>query len=660
MVMDRGSTTATPRGGWRRIAVGASGFARLAAWGMLGALSACSSWVQPVPIPSDQGYFARGGVIGRSTTAGAPAGQPASGAQAERRTSEEPARCRIRTRADRDPACFADELGIEMDVQETRRRLLMTQASEAVNLQSLYNTMVYPFGAVAVYEKLRGAPNHKLLLPAVAGTAIYAMLNARIPDSDKLYLQTSAELQCSLMWHGQWLYLDQEINDTSAPAASSVTSLGLPDGNGSVASRSVAGASPASLASPATPATPASPAIAAKAANASSAASAASAASAVSAAGAAKSVGAPIATADARGLTTTSSTVVTETLTQTTTPPTLETGAMGAGTTTRRTSVTTQRFESVKATRTSGDRATSRTAASDRKLASVCDPDQEVPAPASGAPNLTRDLLALETALTHFRRERACLRLSGKAGSPGAPGALERVKTGGGSAGKDTRALLAQRLEQQSATASLTLIQLRALRDDIAAAGQQLSADGDIIMATLQERIGSKLPALVSPQQVARDMLTANQSLAKAQAGDGSASVMEPVMRDDALQGLDAASLNQVEALSRGAGTHLHAAWTRAQSWLDRQQRRQTQVLAAAQRMPCAPSTEGLMGEGRKPVPVKSGSTSGTNATTTSTATATGSGSGSGAGDSSAATTVADSGASSGGVKTAPLPRASN
>ena len=157
--------------------------------------------LQPVPQADEKGFF--------GTTASKPAAAASAGsstAPSEASTAD----CLSRGAA-LPAACFADGLGVVMDQTEAKRRALLNSAREVVNNQVAFNALLYPFGAAAVYEKLRGASNHNLLLPALLGSAAYGFMGAGIPEREKQYLQAANELQCSLAWHGQWLYLDSEI-----------------------------------------------------------------------------------------------------------------------------------------------------------------------------------------------------------------------------------------------------------------------------------------------------------------------------------------------------------------------------------------------------------------------------------------------------------------
>ncbi len=430
---------------------------------VLAGLASCSV-MQPIPKADGQGYF---------TTAVPLIAMEATGEVG----AAVPQRCRSGAVEARDAACFADGLGIVMDRQEARRRGLLDMAREVVHTQVSFNSLLYPFGAIAVYEKLRGAPNHNLLLPAVIGTAAFGFLNSGIPEREKQYLQTAAELQCSLMWHGQWLYLVREIN--SSEVTTTVTEA--------VVSRSV-GEDPARWAS-------------------------------------------------------------------------------------------SSRVEHVFTPRSLGQ--------------------------------VTQDLSA---AIRDFQTKRAGVvpALEGRPGSGTPAGALERVKEGNGSRGKNTTDGVSARLAQQAALARATLQDLKRLRGDVAAAAFHLSADTDQIHDVLQRRLTDKLPALKDPRAVAKELMDPNKSLgATAEAGDDAAALMDPLVPRELLSGLSMGSRKKLADLAANEGERLESAWTSAQSWLDRHAQRQLRVRNATAAMTCGDSTLVLQGKtprSKTPVSGRTGS----------------------------------------------------
>ncbi|SFP30118.1 hypothetical protein SAMN05443579_11083 [Variovorax sp. PDC80] len=163
------------------------------------ALSSCT-WVAPIPKVDDQGYF----------------NALASGRE-NRSLEELSIDCRERIVAIKTPDCLAAGLGTVWAKQDAYRRELLNMARDVINVQATYNTLIYPFGAVTAYESLRGGSNRGLLLSAVAGTAIYALLNSGIPEREKQYLRAAGEMQCSMSWHAQWLYLNSDLYGFSTP-----------------------------------------------------------------------------------------------------------------------------------------------------------------------------------------------------------------------------------------------------------------------------------------------------------------------------------------------------------------------------------------------------------------------------------------------------------
>lgn len=116
------------------------------------------------------------------------------------------------------PECFADHLGEVIDAVDKERLAYLNKAREVSNDNATYNALMYPFGAAAVYEKLRGAPNRKLLLPAVLAAGLYGFMNSGVPDREKQYLRAAAALQCAILRQAQYLYRRGEVEvDTAGP-----------------------------------------------------------------------------------------------------------------------------------------------------------------------------------------------------------------------------------------------------------------------------------------------------------------------------------------------------------------------------------------------------------------------------------------------------------
>lgn len=122
------------------------------------------------------------------------------------------------------PHCFAGYLGSAMDEADERRVELLARAREVSNGNAQFNALQFPLGAAALYEKLRGAPNRSLLLPAAGAAGIYGFVNSGVVDRERHYLREAFELHCALVKTSPLLYLDAEINGrdpaTAPPAAS--------------------------------------------------------------------------------------------------------------------------------------------------------------------------------------------------------------------------------------------------------------------------------------------------------------------------------------------------------------------------------------------------------------------------------------------------------
>lgn len=115
------------------------------------------------------------------------------------------------------PACFADGLGETIEAVDRMRLEHLVRAREVSNGNATYNALLYPFGAAAVYEKLRGASNHSLLLPAVVAAAVYGYMNSGVPERERHYLRAAVALHCAVLRQGEWLYRRDEIEaDPSA------------------------------------------------------------------------------------------------------------------------------------------------------------------------------------------------------------------------------------------------------------------------------------------------------------------------------------------------------------------------------------------------------------------------------------------------------------
>ncbi len=98
--------------------------------------------------------------------------------------------------------------GLDLAICEAdQRRLAYLQRSAAVvNGVANYNAAMWPLGAAAVYEKLRGAPNHNLLLPATLAAASYGFMTAGIPAREKIYVEAARQLGCVIVSAAPDLY----------------------------------------------------------------------------------------------------------------------------------------------------------------------------------------------------------------------------------------------------------------------------------------------------------------------------------------------------------------------------------------------------------------------------------------------------------------------
>ena len=65
----------------------------------------------------------------------------------------------------------------------------------------------------------------------------------------------------------------------------------------------------------------------------------------------------------------------------------------------------------------------------------------------------------------------------------------------------------------------------------------------------------------------------------------------------DMRSGLDKGSLKALDDFAANQGVALNEAWSRAEEWLDKKARRETQVRMALKALPCANSTLALMGQ---------------------------------------------------------------
>jgi hypothetical protein len=85
-----------------------------------------------------------------------------------------------------------------------------------VNGVANYNAAMWPLGAAAVYEKLRGAPNRNLLLPATLAAASYGFVTAGIPAREKIYVEAARQLGCAIVSAAPDLYLESDVDPKQA------------------------------------------------------------------------------------------------------------------------------------------------------------------------------------------------------------------------------------------------------------------------------------------------------------------------------------------------------------------------------------------------------------------------------------------------------------
>ena len=146
--------------------------------------------VQPVPTPpSVNGVMSWEGQAGQGTS-------PA-----------EPDRCR-------DAWGFAGDLGRAMCEVDHFRLTLVARSSGVLNENAGYNAALWPAGVAVVFEKLRGATNANLLLPATVALGSYGFMNAGIPERQQAYLATARQLGCAILTASGDLYA---IRDAHAP-----------------------------------------------------------------------------------------------------------------------------------------------------------------------------------------------------------------------------------------------------------------------------------------------------------------------------------------------------------------------------------------------------------------------------------------------------------
>ena len=179
------------------------------------ALAACSI-TQPVRLPS-QGTLFAGGQAAAALAAAVP-----TASEGAAKASDEALLAAARSlvdKADRPcrddeaaaPQCFAGGLGLAMDALDARRIELVGLAAQVSNGNATYNALLYPAGGVAIFEKLRGATNRNLLLPAVGAASLYGFMNSGVVDRERHYLRAAGELHCAIVRSASWLYPQSQI-----------------------------------------------------------------------------------------------------------------------------------------------------------------------------------------------------------------------------------------------------------------------------------------------------------------------------------------------------------------------------------------------------------------------------------------------------------------
>lgn len=111
-----------------------------------------------------------------------------------------------------DDSEFIGGLGAAICEADQRRLAYLQRSATAINSIANYNAMLWPLGAAAVHEKLRGAPNSKLILPAVLAAASYGFINAGIPKREAIYIEAARQLGCAIVGAGPDLYRWSEVD----------------------------------------------------------------------------------------------------------------------------------------------------------------------------------------------------------------------------------------------------------------------------------------------------------------------------------------------------------------------------------------------------------------------------------------------------------------
>lgn len=115
------------------------------------------------------------------------------------------------------PSRFAGDLDLAICVADAQRLAYVEHAAVVLNAEASYNALLWPLGAAAVYEKLRGAGNRSLLLPAALASASYGLMTSGIPDREANYLAAARRLACAIGAAGADLYPRTHVDTRAWP-----------------------------------------------------------------------------------------------------------------------------------------------------------------------------------------------------------------------------------------------------------------------------------------------------------------------------------------------------------------------------------------------------------------------------------------------------------
>lgn len=169
-------------------------------------LAGCSV-IDPVPVEPQTALLWQAPHAAANTAHAASAGSSATGAfdpMADAATCHDDGR-------------FVGGLAAAICEVDLRRLAYLRRAAAVVNGNANYNAALWPLGAAAVFEKLRGAPNAKLLLPATLGAAAYGFVTSGIPEREKIYLEASRQLGCAIVSAAPDLVEQHEIDPLVGP-----------------------------------------------------------------------------------------------------------------------------------------------------------------------------------------------------------------------------------------------------------------------------------------------------------------------------------------------------------------------------------------------------------------------------------------------------------